>query len=149
MSAIPKSIVRQTAPYMALCMGACLAACQSGDGAQRVAAFDGIEAGETLRFAGNEPFWGGTVTGTTLRYDTMNDPDGVAIAVQRFAGNGGLGFTGTLDGRAFVMTVSPGACDDTMADRSYPYVVTVQIGDELRDGCGWTDRQPFTGDRTP
>ena len=62
---------------------------------------------------------------------------------------GGLGFSGTLDGAAFDMTVTPGACSDGMSDRTYPYTVTLKIGDDTREGCAWTDAQPFEGPEAP
>ncbi len=127
-----------------------LAACQPGAGnPERVANFDAIAPGETIRFGGNEPFWGGDVTGESLTYTTPDNIDGAVIVVERFAGNNGLGFSGMLDGRSFDMTITLGDCDDTMSDRTYPYAVTLMIGDEQRHGCAWTDRQPFTGPENP
>lgn len=144
MSAIHLSVL---IPALAL-----ISACQNGgesSGTSEVTAYDGIGEQEVLRFAGNEPFWGGEVTGTRMTYDTPENPYGTPFSVQRFTGNGGLSYSGQLDGKRLVMMVSPGRCDDTMADRIYPFVVTLQVDGELRNGCGWTDRQPFTGDANP
>ena len=47
------------------------------------------------------------------------------------------------------MTVTPGACSDGMSDRTYPYTVTLKIGDDTREGCAWTDAQPFEGPEAP
>ena len=67
-------------------------ACQSGgEGASTTKPFDGIAAGETIRFTGTEPFWGGETQGGSLTYSTPEDPDGTTIAVSRFAGNSGIG----------------------------------------------------------
>ena len=77
------------------------------------------------------------------------DMDGQAIAVERFAGNNGLGFSGQLDGQPFRMAVTPGTCGDDMSDRTYPFVVTLQVRGEDRQGCAWTDAQPFEGDAAP
>lgn len=112
-------------------------------------AYDGIRPDETLRFTGTEPFWGGEVTGEALTYSTPEDPDGTAITVERFAGRGGLSFSGTLDTAPFEMTVTPLACSDGMSDRTYPFTVTLKVGDELRNGCGWTERTPFEGPAQP
>src|SRR6478736_3942532 len=114
-----------------------LVACQQGG------------ADETVRFSGTEPFWGGQVSGGSLTYTTPDNPDGTKIAVERFAGRGGLSFTGSLDNAAFEMTVTPLACSDGMSDRTYPFTVTLKLGDELRNGCGWTERQPFEGPERP
>jgi uncharacterized membrane protein len=111
--------------------------------------YAGIGEGETLRFTGTEPFWGGQVSGASLTYTTPENPEGAAIAVERFAGRGGLSFSGALDGAAFVMTVTPAACSDGMSDRSYPFAITLRLGDEVRNGCGWTERQPFAGQEHP
>jgi uncharacterized membrane protein len=112
-------------------------------------AYDGIREDETVHFTGTEPFWGGEVSGSSLTYTTPEDPDGAKIAVERFAGRGGLSFTGTLEQADFEMTVTPLDCSDGMSDRSYPFTVTLKIGEDLRNGCGWTDRQPFEGPAQP
>ena len=112
-------------------------------------AYDGIAKDETLRFSGTEPFWGGQVGGGSLTYTTPDNPDGATIAVERFAGRGGLSFTGALEGAEFEMMVTPLECSDGMSDRKYPFTVTLKIGEDLRNGCGWTERQPFTGPERP
>lgn len=150
-------MVRYSKILSALALGtvvAPLSGCQSGASEGTVTAdsaevYDGIAADEVLRFTGNEPFWGGQAAGESLTYTTPENPDGVAITVKRFAGMNGLGFSGTLEGQAFDMVVTPGTCSDTMADRTYPFTITLSIGEEVRNGCGWTDRQPFTGDQNP
>ena len=145
------------------CTALLLAACQPGgsDGASSPAggatvpdadsteAYDGIREDETVRFSGTEPFWGGTVTGTTLTYTTPENPDGETITVERFAGRGGLSFSGALAAGAFEMMVTPLACSDGMSDRTYPFTVTLKLGDEMRNGCAWTDRQRFEGPEAP
>lgn len=146
-------------------VAAALAACSSGAGeeagqtgaggasvpgdTESTRPYDGIAADETVRFTGTEPFWGGEVGGGTLTYSTPEDPDGEAIAVERFAGRGGLSFSGAYEGAAFEMAVTPLECSDGMSDRTYPFTVTLQIGEETRSGCGWTERQPFEGPEHP
>ena len=107
--------------------------------------YDGIREDEVLRFTGTEPFWGGEVSGKTLKYTTPEDQDGTEIAVERFAGRGGLSFGGTLDGGKFEMVVTPLECSDGMSDRTYPFTVTLEVGEETRNGCGWTEAKPFQG----
>lgn len=104
---------------------------------------------EVVRLVGTEPFWGGQVAGTSLTYTTPEDPDGRAIAVERFAGRGGVSFSGALDGAALELTVTALACSDGMSDRSYPFTVTLKLGDDVRNGCGWSERQPFEGPEHP
>lgn len=111
--------------------------------------YSGVAAGETLRFTGTEPFWGGEVSGDTLTYTTPEQPDGETFTVDRFEGRGGLSWSGKLGDESFTMTVTPAECSDGMSDRSYPFVVTLQIGEELRSGCAWTDTKPSTGPETP
>lgn len=134
-----------------------LAACHSGphDGADMPGdskdhqPFGEVAPDELLRFAGTEPFWGGEVRGDQMTYKTPDQPDGRAIAVSRFAGRGGLSFSGTMDGAAFTMTVTAGTCSDGMSDRSYPFVVTLQQGDASRTGCAWSDKHPFKETAAP
>jgi len=130
-----------------------LAACRSdpenlpgGEGRQPYA---GIAEGERLRFTGTEPFWEGEVSGGTLIYSTLEDEEGQAIEVSRFAGRGGLSFSGTLGGEPFVLAASEVPCSDGMSDRTYPFTITVQVGGETRRGCGWTQARPFTGSEAP
>ena len=133
---------------------ALLAGCQgqSGDGivtADEAEVFDAIGPDETVQFTGTEPFWGGDASEGQLRYTTPENIDGVVIPVDRFAGNNGLSFSGSLEGADFDMTVTPGDCSDGMSDRTYPFVATLQIGEETRSGCAWTQGMPFTGPAAP
>ena len=82
-------------------------------------------------------------------YSTPENQEGETIAVRRFAGNNGLGFSGMFDGAPFDMTITPGACSDGMSDRTYPFTVTLKLGEEQRNGCAWTERTPFTGPANP
>lgn len=148
-------MIRPLLPAAALCCAIALSACHRSDehGGHVVdsvtEAFAGIGEDETIHFTGTEPFWGGEVASGQLRYTTPDDPQGAAIAVNRFAGNNGLGFSGELDGQRFHMAVTPGKCSDGMSDRLYPYVVTLDVHGEQREGCAWTDKQKFEGPQTP
>ena len=128
-----------------------LAACQPGSDAQVPGdrsdkqPFAGIARDEALRLTGTEPFWGGTVAGGKLTYTTPENTDGEQVAVERFAGRGGLSFSGTYRGEALDMMVTPGECSDGMSDRAYPFVVTLRLGKEERYGCAWSDEHPFSG----
>lgn len=105
--------------------------------------YDRIAADDIVRFTGTEPFWGGQVAFTSLTYSTPEDPDGTSITVERFAGRGGVSWSGALGGAPFALAVTPGACSDGMSDRSYPFVATLQVQGEERRGCAWTERDPF------
>ena len=69
--------------------------------------------------------------------------------VERFAGRGGISFSGELDGAELEMMVTPLACSDGMSDRAYPFTATLKLGEETRKGCAWTERQPFSGPDHP
>jgi uncharacterized membrane protein len=111
--------------------------------------FDKVAPTETVTMLGTEPFWNIRVTGTTARYSNPDHPEGTAFPVERFAGNGGLSFTGSLAGAPVTATLTPGQCSDGMSDRSFPFVATIALGGETLKGCGYTDSQPFTGDGAP
>lgn len=136
-----------------------LAAC-SGQGAHDPAAqvpgeaddksaYAGVPAGETIHLTGTEPFWGGTIVpvgaGWELTWTTPDLPDGVTAPVDRFAGRGGLSFSGTVQGARTDIALSPAECSDGMSDRTYPFGVTVQLGDQVLSGCAWTGSQPYSG----
>lgn len=107
--------------------------------------FSRIAPGDTVRFTGTEPFWGGQVAFTTLTYSTPENPDGEAIEVERFAGRGGLSWSGRFQDAPFTLAVTPGECSDGMSDRTYPYVATLEVQGEQRRGCAWTESDPFVG----
>jgi uncharacterized membrane protein len=107
--------------------------------------WNGIAVTETVHFVGTEPFWGGQVASSRLTYTTPDNAEGETVPVTRFAGRGGVSFSGKLSGGAATLAVTPSACSDGMSDTGYPFTVTLQIGEETRQGCGWTDRSPRTG----
>jgi uncharacterized membrane protein len=111
--------------------------------------YDGIAMSETVHFTGTEPFWGGEVAGEKLLYMTPEKPEGESIPVARFAGRGGLSYSGTLGDAPFTLAFSPGDCSDGMSDRTYPFLAMLKIGETVRSGCGWTDKQPFREAKAP
>lgn len=118
-----------------------LASCQQGDGlpgnADDTQPYSGIAEETVLELTGTEPFWNATITGGQMVWRTPEMPDGVSITVARFAGRGGLSFSGEMEGAALDIAVTPGDCSDGMSDRTYPFTATVQIGREQRNGCAW------------
>ncbi|MEE4351018.1 MAG: hypothetical protein V2J26_12390 [Pacificimonas sp.] len=111
--------------------------------------FAGIAADEVVSFGGTEPFWSVTLSGDTATYRTPELPAGEAIAVTRFAGRGGVSWTGEYAGRRFALTATPGLCSDGMSDRTYPYFTLAEVDGRTLEGCAHTDRQPFTGPAAP
>jgi len=134
---------------LAACNGHGSAADPTGAQGTKPTNYDGIGKDETLHITGTEPFWGGTLADGALTYTTPDNPNGTVIAVRRFAGNNGLAYAGALGGHALDMAVTDAPCSDGMSDRAYPFTVSLQIGDEQRKGCGWTDKRGFTGPAKP
>ena len=132
-----------------LALGGCQTENSAGAPGTSPEGFTGIDADERIDFTGTEPFWGGSVRGTQMTYSTPENIEGTTIAVKRFTGQGGLGYSGELDGAAFDMTITPGECSDGMSDRTYPFTVTLKIGDETRRGCAWSENSPFDGPENP
>jgi uncharacterized membrane protein len=111
--------------------------------------FDAVAPEEIVTLTGTEPFWNIRIEADQALWTAPDNPDGTRFAVERFAGNNGLGFSGTLDGQSFVATLTPGNCSDGMSDRAYPFVATIALGGETLEGCGFTDRQGFSGAEAP
>jgi len=148
------------APYLAFVaapLALMLAACHSdggphgnvpGDTASN-APFHGIAPNEELHFLGTEPFWGGHAKGTVLTYTTPEDAEGQTITVSRFAGRGGIAFSGKFHGQTFDMAVTEGECSDGMSDKAYPFSVTLHVEGNIRTGCAWSVEHPATGPAKP
>jgi uncharacterized membrane protein len=153
-------MIRPTAAATALALAACAPGGDSDDGAptghangaaadvaptasgQSNRPFSRIASEEIVHFTGTEPFWGGHVAFARLTYSTPEHPDGTTIAVDRFAGRGGVSWSGTYQGAPFSLAVTPGKCSDGMSDRRYPYVATLVVAGEQRNGCAWTEADP-------
>jgi uncharacterized membrane protein len=134
---------RRLLPCAALLLAACTPADDAIDPEGKT--FDAVAPEEVVTFTGTEPFWNITITGDRARYSNPEHPEGFDFTVSRFAGNNGLGFSGTLFDAPFTATLTPGNCNDGMSDRAFPYVATIALGGETLQGCGYTDRQMFTG----
>ncbi len=115
--------------------------------------FSAIAPTAKINALGNEPFWGLTVEpdgeGYAAQYTTPENIEGSRFPVTRFAGNNGLGLSGTLEGEPVSLALTPGDCSDTMSDRTYPYTATLAIGEVTYFGCAFTDDEPFTGGDAP
>ncbi|NBC89191.1 MAG: hypothetical protein GVX90_06855 [Alphaproteobacteria bacterium] len=110
--------------------------------------FSGIGEGEVIEVSGTEPFWGMTIDQAEgmAAYSTPDNIDGERFAVERFAGNNGLGFTGAMEsGAGVTVTITPGECSDGMSDFSYPFTATAEVGERDLRGCAFTDRQGREG----
>jgi len=133
-------------------LAATLGACGYSGGDPKpgdVSVFDGIGEGEVITVLGTEPFWSARIEGAILSYSTPENADGTQVAIRRFAGNGGLGISGELDGSPLQLAITPGECSDGMSDRAYPYTATLALGSENLLGCAYTDIQEYSGEENP
>ena len=137
--------MRFTAPFMALIVSACSGATER----RTEPVFDDIAPQETVTLSGTEPFWNGVIQGGVLTWTTPEDLDGTQAELRRFAGNGGLGWSGELGGERIDIAVGPGPCSDGMSDREYPFNAAVRLGDMSLTGCAYTDASPFSGPEAP
>lgn len=142
-------MIHRLAPLAALVLAAACAPAQQDQIDPKGETFDAISPDEVITLTGTEPFWGVTITGGEARYSNPEHPEGRTFPVTRFAGNNGLGYSGEWDGMAVTVTITPGQCSDGMSDRTFPFVATIALGEETLRGCGYTSRQPFTGDAAP
>ncbi len=140
--------VRIPALAALVALAACTPSSQDGIDPQGKT-FDAVAPQESVTLMGTEPFWSLAITGGEGVWSTPENQPGTRLAVTRFAGNGGLGFTGMLDGKTLTATLTLGECSDGMSDRSFPFVATIALDGETLQGCGYTDSQPFTGDPAP
>ena len=139
---------RRLLPLAALLLAACAPSNDAIDPDGET--FDAVTPDEIVTLTGKEPFWNLRIAnGEAIWTTPENQPDGTRFAVSRFAGNNGLGFSGTLEGKSLTATLTPGECSDGMSDRRFPFVATIALGGETLQGCGYTDRQPFTGGEAP
>jgi uncharacterized membrane protein len=141
-------IRRLAVPTAALLAAACAPAQQDGiDPKGEV--FAAVAPQEVVTLTGTEPFWNLVIDQGEGVWTTPDNQPGTRFAVTRFAGNNGLGFTGTLNAQPLTATLTPGECSDGMGDRRFPFVATIALGGETLEGCGYTTSQPFTGDEAP
>lgn len=87
------------------------------------------------RFTGTEPFWGGTIDGSTILYRTPEDIDGKTITATVAKEGSAARYSGTFEGQAFVLTLTPGTCSDGMSDTVYPMNAALTVLGEQRKGC--------------
>jgi uncharacterized membrane protein len=84
---------------------------------------------------GTEPFWGGTVTGTSVRYMVPERQFGDVVETRRSYGPGSETYSGTFRGRPFVLTLTRVPCSDGMSERPFAFTATLQVAGETRRGC--------------
>ena len=84
---------------------------------------------------GAEPFWGGTLTGTKLRYMTPEDQFGDVVTVTSAYRAGEEVYSGSYGGAPFVLTLTPGPCTLGASDHRYAFGAALRVRGETRRGC--------------
>lgn len=90
---------------------------------------------EAFRAMGNEPFWTVEVNGTTLRYTTPDNTDGIVLQATRQAYAKGVEFTGTHEGKPFTLNIGGDSCPDSMSDQTHEFTATFDFNGETLRGC--------------
>jgi uncharacterized membrane protein len=93
------------------------------------------EPAARYRFTGTEPFWGGTIDGATILYQTPDDQAGQPITATVTTEGATTRYSGTLDAQPFVLKLTPGTCSDGMSDTVYPLHAVLAVRGEPRQGC--------------
>ena len=109
------------------------------------AAAPAVQPTARYRFTGTEPFWGGTIDGTTILYQTPEDQAGKTIAATVATEGPTIRYSGELDGQPFVLKLTPGTCSDGMSDTVYPLHAVLAVRGEPRQGCA----NPIVGSGRP
>ena len=100
-------------------------------------------------FTGTEPFWGGTVDGTTILYQTPDDQAGKTITATMTKEGPTTRYSGELDGKPFILKLTPGICADGMSDTVYPLHAVLAVRGEPRQGCANPIVGPSASSQTP
>ena len=87
------------------------------------------------RFTGTEPFWGGTIDGATILYQTPDDQAGKTITATMTKEGATIRYSGELDGQPFILKLTPGTCSDGMSDTVYLLHAVLAVRGEPRQGC--------------
>jgi uncharacterized membrane protein len=100
-----------------------------------------VQEGELLRMApmraiGTEPFWNARTEGRCVTYSTPEDQAGTRIWTRVGTGPMGPVWTGSFQGKPFVLRVQPAVrCSDGMSDKVYDWEAMLTVGGEERKGC--------------
>ena len=100
-------MIRTLPPLAALVLAACAPAKDDGID-PKGKTFDTVKSEEVVTLLGTEPFWNLRIESGEGVWTTPDKQPGTRLALRRFAGNNGLGFTGTLDGKPFTAALTPG-----------------------------------------
>jgi uncharacterized membrane protein len=91
---------------------------------------------EPMRAIGTEPFWNARTDGRCVTYSTPEDQAGTRIWTKVGTGPMGPVWTGSFQGKPFVLRVQPAVrCSDGMSDKVYDWEAILTVGGEERKGC--------------
>lgn len=113
--------------------------------AEPAAAAPAAQPTARYRFTGTEPFWGGTIDGAEILYQTPDDQAGKTILATVSQEGGATRYSGALDGQPFILKLTPGTCSDGMSDTVYPLHAVLAVRGEPRQGCA----NPIVGTGKP
>jgi uncharacterized membrane protein len=85
--------------------------------------------------SGTEPFWGGTVSGSRIVYQTPEDQAGRSIPATAELADSRETYAGRLNGKPFRLTLTKGTCSNGMSDRAFVFKATLSVAGETRQGC--------------
>jgi uncharacterized membrane protein len=100
--------------------------------------------------SGNEPFWGLAIDGERAGWATPEEPRGRSLqgTYQRLDYAALFAWRGRFGEADLVALVTEQQCSDTMADRDYPFSVTVSLPDgRVALGCCESSSRPSTEHR--
>lgn len=83
---------------------------------------------------GTEPFWSFALDGSTLVFSEPEKQDRTAQA-RRTAIDGRTIIEAMAKGEPFRAEITRAVCSDGMSDRTYPFAVTVVLGERKLHGC--------------
>jgi heat shock protein HslJ len=104
---------------------------------------------EDVTAAGNEPFWRVDIAGGDF---TLSRPDYeplmLSVVERRTEADGTTVIVSASSSPALsaFLSLAPGPCADTMADQTYPYTATLELGDTVLQGCGGDPRDLLTAE---
>jgi uncharacterized membrane protein len=97
-----------------------------------------------LRLIGTEPFWGATISETTITLSGADRPELRAPAGERRVTGAGASWrtrTASAPQTEITVTLLRAPCSDGMSDRAYPFAATVTVGAETLRGCALTEAE--------
>ncbi len=103
---------------------------------QEMVTMEGRNATMTYSAFGNEPFWDFEFKGLNATYVTPEDFEGKSMKVTRKTDGEWLRYSGELDGKPFMVSMTFRPCQDDMSGDDYYWTVRFQKDGKTFNGCG-------------